>query len=95
MPSSTQKKTAPAAAPAEKTPAENAAAAPAKVALPALVAFHAIPAPEGKPPILTPIGSAVAHEDGQGFTLDLQLMPTTGGRIILRTLKANQPSNAA
>jgi hypothetical protein len=55
--------------------------------LPALVAYHAIPAPKGQPPVLVPIGSAVAHPDGEGFTLQLQLMPTIGGQIVLRKPK--------
>jgi len=82
MTSTAQKKTK------DKEVAANtstAAQTPAQVAvLPALIAYHVIPAPAGQQPLLSPIGSAVAHDDGEGFTLNLQLMPTTGGRIILR-----------
>jgi len=52
---------------------------------PALIAFHVAPAPKGQKAVLMPIGAAMAHEDGEGFTLQLHLMPTTGGRIVLRT----------
>jgi len=65
------------------------AAAPASK-MPALIAFHVVPAPKGKQPILTPIGAAVAHEDGEGFTLQLNLIPANGGRIVLRTPKAKK-----
>jgi hypothetical protein len=58
--------------------------------VPALVAFHMMPAPKGKQPILTPIGAAVAHDDGEGYTLQLNLIPTTGGRILLRVPKAKK-----
>ena len=85
MTASAQKKTDKAPAP-ESTAAQEAV--PSKA--PALIAFHVIPVPEGKPPILTPIGAAFAHDDGEGFTLQLNLMPTTGGRIVLRTPKAKK-----
>lgn len=33
----------------------------------------------------TRIGAAWEHEDGKGFTLQLDLVPVSGGRIVLRT----------
>jgi hypothetical protein len=63
---------------------------------PDLIAFHATPAPKkGQQPILTPIGAAIAHDDGEGFTLQLNLMPTTGGRILLRMPTAKKTSKAS
>ena len=59
--------------------------APAKAA--ALIAYYAIPAPQGKQPVLAPIGAAFAHDDGEGFTLQLHLVPTAGGQVILRVPK--------
>lgn len=35
----------------------------------------------------TRIGAAWAHEDGEGFSLQLDLVPVNGGRIVLRTPK--------
>lgn len=59
-------------------------AAPATARAPDLVALHVVPAPEGKKPILTPIGIATAHPDGKGYDLRLHLVPTANGRIVLR-----------
>jgi len=61
-----------------------AATAPAPAPAPALIAYYAIPVPRGQQPVLTPIGAAVAHDDGEGFTLQLHLTPPAGGHIILR-----------
>jgi len=33
----------------------------------------------------TRIGAAWDHDDGKGFTLQLDLVPVSGGRIVLRT----------
>ena len=63
---------------------------PVTVRTPDLIAFHMTPAPKGKQPALTPIGAAIAHPDGEGFTLQLDLMPTAGGRILLRVPKAKK-----
>jgi hypothetical protein len=65
---------------------------PANASSPSLIAFHVIQGPQGKPPILTPIGAAFAHPDGEGFTLDLSLMPTSGGRILLRAPQVKKPA---
>jgi hypothetical protein len=58
--------------------------APVSVPLPALVAYYAMPVPKGQRPIPCAIGGAIAHEDGEGFTLQLHLMPPVGAHIILR-----------
>jgi hypothetical protein len=63
------------------------AAAPLPAKVPALVALHITPGPAGQPLRHTIIGKAVAHDDGEGYTLDLDLIPTNGGRIILRVPK--------
>jgi hypothetical protein len=76
------------------TPAAASINAPAKApAQPALLAYHVIPVPQGKPPLLSLIGAAVAHDDGEGFTLELDLVPTKGGRIVLRTPKSMKAAN--
>jgi hypothetical protein len=80
MTASAQKKSAPEAAPATLAVQPSA---PAQVA-PALIAYYAMPVPKGQQPMLSPIGAALAHDDGEGFTLQLHLMPPVGGHIILR-----------
>jgi hypothetical protein len=56
--------------------------------LPSHHAYHVAERGEGKKPFWTRIGAAWQHEDGQGLTLQLDLMPVTGGKIVLRTRKA-------
>lgn len=68
------------------TTAPDTTPAPA-LKIPDLIAYHTVPTPAGTSPTLVPIGGAIAHEDGEGFTLHLHLLPTTGGRIILRAPK--------
>ena len=34
-----------------------------------------------------PVGAAWAHQDGEGFSLRLDLLPNVPGRILLRTIK--------
>lgn len=82
MSPSAQKKTA-------KKAITTASPAPASQT-PALIAYHMSHAPKGTPPVLMPIGAAFAHDDGEGFTLQLHLMPTAGGRIVLRKPKATK-----
>ena len=84
----TEKKTA--ATSTETTTVPQTSALPK---MPALVAFHVTPAPKGQQPILTPIGAAMAHDDGEGYTLQLNLIPTTGGRIVLRVPKAKKATS--
>lgn len=50
---------------------------------PAYIAYHV--ADRGKDKSFwTRIGAAWAHEDGKGFSLNLDLVPVDGGRIVLR-----------
>ncbi len=86
MPTSAQKK--PANKPSTETTAPQAPVAVPQV--PALIAYYAVPAPKGQQSVLTPIGGAVAHPDGEGFTLHLNLIPANGAPIILRMPKAKQ-----
>lgn len=48
---------------------------------PALIAYH-VPARDDAP--WTRIGAAWDHKDGKGFTLQLDLVPASAGRIVLR-----------
>lgn len=48
---------------------------------PALIAYH-IPDREGAP--WNRIGAAWEHEDGKGFSLQLDLIPVATGKITLR-----------
>ena len=43
----------------------------------------------------TRIGAAWDHEDGNGFTLQLDLVPVNGGRIVLRTPSENNEGKGA
>ena len=49
---------------------------------PALIAFHV--AEKNDKSFWTRIGAAWDHEDGKGLTLQLDLVPVAGGRIVLR-----------
>lgn len=51
---------------------------------PAYVAYHVADKGEDKS-FWTRIGAAWDHEDGKGLTLQLDLVPVNGGRIVLRT----------
>ena len=50
---------------------------------PTLVAYHVAERGEDKS-FWTRIGAAWEHEDEKGLTLQLDLVPTEGGRIVLR-----------
>jgi hypothetical protein len=50
---------------------------------PAFIAWHVDE--KGEKKFWTRIGAAWHHKDGEGFTLQLDLVPANGGRIILRT----------
>ena len=59
--------------------------------LPALIAYHVPePAPGREKSHWTRIGAAWDHKDGKGFTLNLDLVPATGGRIVLRAFEEKQ-----
>ena len=49
---------------------------------PTLIAWHV--AERGEKKFWTRIGAAWDHKDGGGLTLDLDLVPVDGGRIVLR-----------
>lgn len=49
---------------------------------PDLVAWHV--AEKGEKGFWTRIGAAWSHKDGEGLTLQLDLVPVAGGRIVLR-----------
>lgn len=55
---------------------------------PAFIAWHVTEKKQSKS-FWTRIGAAWDHDDGRGFTLQLDLIPVTGGRIVLR-----EPSEA-
>jgi hypothetical protein len=56
---------------------------------PAFVAYHVADRTQDKS-FWTRIGAAWDHDDGKGLTLQLDLVPVAGGRIVLR-----QPQEAA
>lgn len=49
---------------------------------PALIAYHV--AERGEKNFWTRIGAAWDHEDAKGLTVQLDLVPAGGGRIVLR-----------
>lgn len=51
---------------------------------PSFIAYH-VAEREGAKAFWTRIGAAWDHEDGNGLTLALDLVPVNGGRIVLRT----------
>ena len=55
---------------------------------PALIAWHV--AERGEKKFWSRIGAAWEHEDGEGLTLQLDLIPVTGGRIVLRKPKEDE-----
>lgn len=60
---------------------------------PAFIAYHVAEKSEDKS-FWTRIGAAWAHEDGNGLTLQLELLPAAGGRIVLRTPNEDQEKGA-
>lgn len=62
---------------------------------PALIAWHV--AERGEKSFWTRIGVAWDHEDAKGLTLQLDLVPVGGGRIILREPSAGdgEPTDGA
>lgn len=58
---------------------------------PALVAYHV--AERGDKSFWTRIGAAWDHEDGKGLTVQLDLVPANGGRIVLREPNDDQASD--
>lgn len=70
---------------ARKNTNANEQAAEAKA--PAYIAWHVADGGEGKKGFWTRIGAAWKHKDGEGLNLQLDLVPTGGGRIVLRVPK--------
>lgn len=50
---------------------------------PAFIAWHVVE--RGDKAFWTRIGAAWDHKDGEGLTLQLDLMPVHDGRVVLRT----------
>jgi hypothetical protein len=59
---------------------------------PALIAYH-VPDRDKAP--WTRIGAAWDHKDGEGFTLQLDLVPVTSGRIVLRAFDPKEEGESA
>ena len=57
---------------------------------PALIAYHVTE--RGKKSYWTRIGAAWDHEDARGLTVQLELVPVNGGRIVLREPDADEAS---
>ena len=55
---------------------------------PALIAWHV--AERGENKFWNRTEAAWEHEDGEGLTLQLDLLPVTGGRIVLRVPKQEE-----
>lgn len=60
---------------------------------PALIAYHV--AERGDKSFWTRIGAAWDHEDAKGLTLDLDLVPVDGGRIVLREPRQDEDDDRA
>ena len=58
---------------------------------PTLVAFHVREGKDGGKGFWTRIGAAWQHEDGEGFNVQIEMMPLDG-KIVLRTPKAEGES---
>jgi hypothetical protein len=56
---------------------------------PSLIAYHVVERGEDKR-FWTRIGAAWNHIDGEGIDLHLDLVPTSGGRIVLRTPREDE-----
>ena len=61
--------------------------------LPALIAFSVREGKEGGKGFWTRIGAAWAHDDGEGFNIQLEAYPLDG-KIVLRTPKADEGESA-
>ena len=64
-----------------------------EAAPPSLIAYHVLERGQDKR-FWTRIGAAWPHEDGEGMTLQLDLVPNGGGRIVLRAPRAEQEETA-
>jgi hypothetical protein len=59
---------------------------------PTLIAYHV--SERGEKSFWTRIGAAWDHEDAKGMTLQLELVPVNGGRIVLREPAADEVKKA-
>lgn len=59
---------------------------------PAFIAWHV--GEKGEKAFWTRIGAAWRHEDGEGLTLQLDLVPVKDGRIVLRAPKEDSNEGA-
>ena len=57
-------------------------------AAPGLIAWHVVER-NGQKAFWTRIGAAWEHDDKEGFTAQIDLMPTATGRIVFRTRRDN------
>jgi len=57
---------------------------------PVLIAYHV--SERGEKSFWTRIGAAWDHEDGKGLTVNLDLVPVNGGRIVLREPADDKPA---
>lgn len=60
---------------------------------PTLIAYHV--AERGEKKFWTRIGAAWDHEDAKGLTVQLDLVPANGGRIVLREPAGDEDTAAA
>lgn len=60
---------------------------------PALIAYHVTE--RGEKSFWTRIGAAWDHEDGKGLTVQLDLVPVNGGRIVLREPAADEAQDSS
>lgn len=60
---------------------------------PAYIAWHV--AGNEEKAFWTRIGAAWSHQDGEGLTLQLDLVPVNGGRIVLRQPNDDRNNNGA
>jgi hypothetical protein len=56
---------------------------------PSFIAYHVVERGEDKR-FWTRIGAAWKHKDGEGIDLQLDLVPTSGGRIVLRAPREDE-----
>jgi hypothetical protein len=62
---------------------------PSEKKAPALRAYHVREGKDGSKGFWTPIGAAWAHDDGNGFNIQIDMVPLDG-KIVLRTPKAEE-----
>lgn len=61
---------------------------PREATPPALIAWHV--SERGEKSFWTRIGAAWGHKDGEGYNIQLDLVPTGIGRIVLRAPSQNE-----